>query len=109
MPETKTIYVVWTNTDCTEGRGRQIPIAYADSLTTAQRLAEKRGVQGSNAAVHEFEAIKHGGNWCAPVVIEQPTPADEKADEARAKKRAALEKAKALGLTEAELAALRLP
>lgn len=113
MSETQTIYVVWTNTDLTEGRGHQIPIAYAVSPTTAKRLAARRGIQGSNAEVQPFEAILHHGRWCAPVSIEKPSKADMDADKAladaeaaRAAKAAAIEKARSLGMTDDELKAL---
>lgn len=107
MSETKNIYVVWTNTDLTEGRGHQIPIGYAESPTTAARLADKRGVMGSNAEVQRFEAIKHNGYWCAPVGIERPSEHDKVIDEANSRKAAALEKARQLGLTDEDLEALQ--
>lgn len=113
MSETKPIYVVWTNTDLTEGRGDQIPIAYALSPTTAKRLAHKSGVHGCDADVRQFEAILHGGRWCAPVRLELPSPEDReedakmaRAEAARAAKAAAIEKARSLGMTEEELKAL---
>ncbi|WP_139231097.1 hypothetical protein [Geopseudomonas sagittaria] len=114
MPaETQTIYVVWTNTDLTEGRGHQIPIAYALSQTTARRIASRRGVQGSDAEVQPFEAILHRGRWCAPVSIERPSKADEEKDRAlaaaaaaRAARDAAIEKARSMGMTEEDLKAL---
>ncbi|RMH97298.1 hypothetical protein [Stutzerimonas nitrititolerans] len=107
MSETKTIYVVWTNTDLTEGRGHQVPIAYADSVATAARLAKNRGVMGSDADCRRFEAVKHGGHWCAPVSIEPPSEDDKLRDEANARKAAALAKARQLGLTDDDLEALQ--
>jgi hypothetical protein len=105
--ETKQIFVVWTNTDLTEGRGQQIPIAYAESATTAARLALNRGVMGSDADVRRFDAVKHSGHWCAPVTIERPSERDTAIDEADARKAAALEKARQLGLTDDDLEALQ--
>jgi hypothetical protein len=105
--ETKPIYVVWTNTDLTEGRGHQIPIAYAESESTAARLAKKRGVMGSDADYRLFEAVKHGGHWCAPVSIERPSVDDKARDETNARKAAALAKARQLGLTDDDLEALQ--
>jgi len=107
VTETKTIYVVWTNTDLTEGRGRQVPIAYAESVSTAARLAKKRGVMGSDADYGKFEAVKHDGHWCAPVTIERPSDDDKARDETNARKAAALEKARQLGLTDDDLEALQ--
>ncbi|UVO19564.1 hypothetical protein [Stutzerimonas stutzeri] len=105
--ETKQIYVVWTNTDLTEGRGHQVPIAYAESASTAARLAKKRGVMGSDADYRPFEAVKHGGQWCGPVTIERPSECDTAIDEVNARKAAALEKARQLGLTGEDLEALQ--
>ena len=105
--ETKQIYVVWTNTDLTEGRGYQIPIAYAESASTAARLAKKRGVMGSDADYRPFEVVKHGGHWCGPVTIERPNVEDKARDEASERKAAALAKARQLGLTDDDLEALQ--
>lgn len=113
MSEIQTIYVVWTNTDLTEGRGHQIPISYALSPTTAKRLASRRGVMGCDANVVPFDAILHNGRWCAPVVIERPSDADIAEDKriaaanaAREAKIAAIERARALGVTDEDLKAL---
>lgn len=106
MTEHQDIYVVWTNTDRTEGRGRQIPIAYCRSKTTAERKAAGQGVMGSDADIQKFVAIKICGHWCAPVTIEQPSRDDEKIDKANAAKAEAIAKAKLLGLTDEDLAAL---
>ena len=38
IQESKTVFIAWTNTDLTEGRGVQIPLAVCESQTTAKRL-----------------------------------------------------------------------
>lgn len=38
MTEKRTVYVAYTNTDCTEGRGRDVPIAVCSAEATALRL-----------------------------------------------------------------------
>lgn len=73
----KTVWVAYTNTDCTEGRGYDIPIAVCELEVTARRLARGRHVQGSDGPVRPVDA-----------------------------KREALEKARAAGLTEGDLSAL---
>lgn len=101
------IFIVWTNTDLTEGRGQQIPIAYAELYTTAARVAEKRGVMGSNADVREGEALIYRGRSYAPVRLEPPTDVDKAREKFRVARLAALERAKALGLTNDEIELLR--
>lgn len=106
QPETKAIFIVYTNTDLTEGRGHQVPIAYAAGEATARRLAKGKGVQGSDAQVEEFEAIKHRNQWCAPFTLQQPTKADEKQEQLLAERRDALARARAAGLSDDDLRAL---
>lgn len=100
------IYIVWTNTDLTEGRGQQVPVAYCASRSTAIRIAKRKGVQGTDAEVMTFPAIKHNGLWCAPFQMIQATDEDKKAEAAAEKKLAVIEKALASGLTKADLAEL---
>lgn len=45
------IWVVWTNTDLTEGRGANYVLYWCETETTANRLAKGRGVMGSDADV----------------------------------------------------------
>jgi len=107
--EMKTVYVAYTNTDCTEGRGSDVPIAVCTLEITAQRLASKRYVQGSDGPVRKMELVNIGGRWYAPtaaVNVIAPTKEDLAAQKQLDAKRAALEKAKAAGFTEDELRAL---
>jgi hypothetical protein len=50
MTEKRTVWVAYTNTDCTEGRGYDVPIAVCAAEATAVRLARKQYVQGSDGA-----------------------------------------------------------
>ena len=111
--ETKQVWVVWVNTDLTEGRGHQIPMLVCESETTANRMAIGKDVQGSDGSVREFEAILHGGKWCAPVRIYQPTDDDRKADLKREQERLAdqrrseaLQRARDIGLSEEDIQTL---
>jgi len=47
------VYVVYVNSDLTEGRGFQYPIAICDNIYTARRLAKKKDVQGSDGSIHD--------------------------------------------------------
>lgn len=106
MDTTKQVFIVWTNTDLTEGRGRQIPIHVCETMATARRIASKKGVMGSDADVHPFEAIYHNGSWCCPVAIVAPTDDDKRKQEQLDAKSKVMEKAIAAGLTKEDLAAL---
>jgi len=103
MPETKEIFIVWTNTDLTEGRGYSIPIEYCETRATAQRLAKKRGVQGSDADVRPFQAIMHNNQWCAPFNLQNATKDDLQTQAKLDERERIARKAIDLGISEAEL------
>jgi len=111
MTEKRTVWVAYTNTDCTEGRGRDVPIAVCAAEVTAIRLARKKYVQGSDGPVRTLELVQIDGKWYAPsaaIDVVEPTREDAAAQTAIDAKRAAMEKAKAAGLTDADLLALGL-
>lgn len=104
--ETKEVWVAWTNTDLTEGRGKRVPLAVCELETTAIRLGRKGYVMGSDCPVTKETAVFYGG-WLIPGVIEPSTGADGAAQMALNARRSAEAKAKAAGLTDAEIKALR--
>jgi hypothetical protein len=103
VSEKQEIYVVWTNTDLTEGRGKQIPIAYSVSMRCALRLAKGKGVMGSDADVRSFTADLRNGYVCAPVQLVEPTKKDIDLDDNDARRQSAIDKALQLGVSEDEL------
>lgn len=112
MNETKNAYVVWTNTDLTEGRGTQYPLAICEKEATAYRMAKGQGVQGMDADVQPIELIQSNtawGRWYGPITLMTPTAEDNAMQVKLDAKRAAVAKAKSAGLTEAEVAALSFP
>lgn len=104
--ETKAVFVVWTNTDLTEGRGGQVPIAICETEATAKRLAKGKGLMGSNADVKEFEAIKYKNSWCGPFQIILATADDKLMQHLVDEHKAVIAKARSLDLSEEELTAL---
>ena len=109
MTERRTVWVVYTNTDCTEGRGHDVPIAVCDTEATARRLSHKKYVQGSDGPVRTMELLTIDGNWYAPsaaINVMAPTREDVAAQSAIDARRDAVAKAKAAGLTDADLLAL---
>lgn len=108
--ETKTVYVAYTNTECTEGRGYDVPIAVCALEITAMRLARGKYVQGTDGPVRKLELVNIDGKWYAPssaIYVIQPTHEDEAAQKQLDAKRAIIEKAKAAGLTDDEIKSLR--
>jgi hypothetical protein len=79
MNETKSVWVAYTNTDCTEGRGFDVPIAVCTAKATAIRLARKQYVQGHDGPVREMQLVKIDGKWYAPsaaINVIDPTAED---------------------------------
>lgn len=107
IKQEKDVWVVYENTDNTEGRGRQYPSLICEIEETARRLSVNRGVQGSNAYYYKMRAYLINNVWVAPVDFIAPTKADLQAKEVNDKVKAVLEKAKALGLEESDLEVLR--
>ena len=117
---TMTGYVVWTNTDLTEGRGSEYPLAICETLSTAMRLAKGKYVMGSDCRVNEVTLyrtkLSERGfyHWFGPVRIIEPSKEDleketflkEQKEKEEARK-AILEKARALGLTDEEIKVLQ--
>ena len=108
IEDVKTVYVAWINSDTTEGRGRLIPLHVCDSISSAKRLGAGKNVQGSNADVTPHVAIKVNGHWYAPCRIYTPSIEDDANDKALDMRNKAIEKAKKLGLSDDEVAAIRL-
>lgn len=106
ITDTKVVFVVWSNTDLTEGRGRQIPIYVCASQTTANRLSEKAGVQSTKADVYETEAYRIENKWYAPTHIRSATLADKKIDTARKSREEIVKRAKEFGLSDDDILAL---
>ncbi|WP_417459177.1 hypothetical protein [Kordiimonas sp.] len=106
IEDNKTVWVAWQNTDRTEGRGREYPLAVCESLETAVRIGEGGGVQGSDCRVTEELAVKANGKWLYPGRLFHETADDKKNRQVREARESALAKAKAAGLSNEELAAL---
>lgn len=106
IQESKSVWVAWTNTDCTEGRGYSVPLHVAESYEAALRLGRRGSVQGSDCDVSECVAVKVNNTWLVPGRIAYENEQDKKDGRLREAREAALEKAKKAGLTPDDLAAL---
>lgn len=107
------VYVVFTNTDLTEGRGRQVPLYVCELYTTAVRMSKKKGVTGSDAEVHEVHEVtckNIDGRLYMPVDcvdVFLPTREDIVEDDKRIRREQAIQKATALGLSKEDIEALK--
>lgn len=104
----KSVFVVMQNSDLTEGRGHEEPIAVCGHALTAIRLSHKQGVMGTNAAVVETLAFKIAGVWYAPARIVDMNRQDQLNLGGYVKQQLALKKAREAGMSDDEIAALGL-
>lgn len=113
--ESKDVWVVWTNTDLTEGCGVKYAKHYCTLGATAIRLAKGGYVQGLDCPVTMVKAyFMDNGSWYVPGAWINPgTPEDAEQEEIlKAKREAerlkshALARARELGMTDEEIAAL---
>lgn len=103
----KTVWVAYTNTDLTEGRGWQVPLAVCELRSTALRLGKGKYVQGCDCPVKPTEMIMVSGKWYVPacaVRIVEPSAADRAAQAADKARIDAIEKARSAGLSDADIA-----
>lgn len=103
VTECRAAYVVWVNTDLTEGRGKEVPTAVCFRASTAARLAKGADVMGSNARVSEEVMFLISGRWYAPCNIVEPNAEDRKAETKNVMFSAAKERALKAGLSEEDI------
>lgn len=105
----KTVWVAYTNSDLTEGRGRPIPHAVCELKITAERLAKKIGPMGSDGEVRESSVLEHEGRLYVPYELARittPSAEDLKRQAALTAHEEAVKKALGAGLTQADIDAL---
>jgi len=103
IQDSKPVWVAWTNTDCTEGRGYRVPLHVAESYEAALRLGRRGSVQGSDCDVSECVAVKVNNTWLIPGRIAPEDGTDKKARLVREAKELALENARKAGLSEDDI------
>ena len=106
----KTFWVTYTNSDLTEGRGREIPIAVCKLRTTAIRLGKNRYVQGADCPVKPIELFECNGNLYLPfsvVTISEPTKEDVAKQDKEDKKQEVLSRIKQAGFSEEDIKILK--
>lgn len=103
MSKTKEVYAVISNTDLTEGRGQRHIVAFCEKKATAIRLGKGGYVQGCDCPVQKITLFWRDHKWFGPVNIVPPTAEDEKKQRHIDARSEALNKARAMGLSEEEI------
>lgn len=105
---TRTVWVAYTNSDLTEGRGYQVPHAVCAMEATARRLGKGKSVMGSDCQVEAVTAVRIGGGpWLVPGAIEPASESDKRMQVSLDARRTVVERAKAAGLSDEEIQLLR--
>lgn len=75
---TKEAWVVWRNTDRTEGRGGVYAYAICEYPETAKRMGKGQDVQGCDCRIEKIELTWNSSyrKWDGPVSIEQENSVD---------------------------------
>ena len=112
VEHTRDVWVVWTNSDLTEGRGHRIPLCVCENKVTAERLGKGKSVQGTDCNITEEVAlyVETGycnGSWLSCVYIEKPTSEDLVKDAGRKRMAAVEAKALELGLSPEEIMSIK--
>lgn len=107
--ESREVFAVIGNTDCTEGRGNHFVKDYCETSAMARRLGHKGYVQGGDCPVEKRTLYKPDGetSWFGPVTVKSPTEQDEKNQVKLDEQTEALERARSAGLSDAEIALIR--
>lgn len=100
------VFVVWCNTDLTEGRGYDYPVYTCRKEATAWRLAKGINVQGSNGRVEKVNLYRIDGTVYGPTLVTESTKEDDKEQEKMEALNRIREKALRAGLTEEEIVIL---
>jgi hypothetical protein len=104
--ESKPVFAVISNTDLTEGRGKSKIMGLFYSESHAFDEGKGKFVMGSNCPIIKFRTFIIDNQLYGPVSV--PVSPDHylEEDEKNQRKQEALDKAKALGLTDEEIEAL---
>ena len=114
IDDVRDVWIVWKNTDDTEGRGSQYISHVCGTEATALRLGRGNHVMGSNCPIEKAKSYKIGGAWHQPSPVVPESSDDRKVqakiDAERSVKglaERALIKAAELGLSPDDIAALK--
>lgn len=96
-------FVVWSNSDLTEGKGYEYPVYICLKEATARRLSKKGYVQGADCPITKSTVFSIGSQAYGPIRLIHSTLEDDRKQKEIDKTEAAIQKAKAAGLTEEDI------
>ncbi len=99
----KRVFVAWTNTDLTEGRGTQYPLCVCDQKSTAIRISRGKYIMGSDCPVTEQWAYQVNGLWYVPGNINPGNAGDIAIEQASREKENILQRLKEAGFSERDI------
>ena len=107
-PDEKNVWVAWTNSDLTEGRGHKKVLVVCEIEATANRLGAGKSVQGTDCTVTCEVAIYRetgycNGGWLCPGDIVKPSKEDELQQQKADAKDRAMSRAIDLGMSAQEI------
>jgi hypothetical protein len=104
----KDVFVVVSNTDLTEGKGVKIILGIYESESHADYMGKRKYVMGSDCPIERQKSYRIDDKWYGPVTILSAPEQFVKEDKKLAVKRAAIEKARKMGLTEEDIKDIQL-
>lgn len=110
---TLTMYVVFQNTDLTEGRGVEVPIAVCINPITAEWIGKGQEVMGANCSVRPVDLIQIGDTWYGPddltFKVQFATKEDVQEYQKLEKQREVYKKMRLAGISKEDIAPLLRP
>lgn len=100
-------YAAYINSDLTEGRGYQYPLAISLVKTTCERIGAGKHVQGGDAEIITVKLFKIEDMWYGPIKLEYPSVEDTKIEMDLLRRTFILEKARRAGLSDEEINVLK--
>lgn len=82
IDDVRDVWIVWKNTDDTEGRGAQYISHTCETEATALRVGRGKYVMGGNCPIEKAKSYKINGSWHQPSPI-VPTSDDDKKVQAK--------------------------
>lgn len=103
----RTVYIAYTNTDLTEGRGFQYPLAISESMATVKRLGKGKSVQGCDCDCRIGTAVKINNQWLAPFRLITPSKEDLLEDKKTHERLDIIDRMKSCGFSTEEINKVR--
>lgn len=73
-------WLVTTNTDCNEGRGKQIPLYFTLKESTAIRMGKGKYIQGGDCPVEKDKFLRYEDDLYVRAIVHEGSAEDTKAE-----------------------------